>query len=124
MSKLFALLLMIFCHIADDYYLQGILANLKQKKWWEDNAPDELYKRDWIIALILHSFSWSFSIMFPIALYLCFEVGLVFLVVLLVNTAIHAIIDHLKANLFKINLITDQSIHVFQIFVTAAIFLL
>ena len=124
MSKLFALLLMIFCHVVDDYYLQGILANLKQKKWWKDNAPDKLYKRDWIVALIFHSFSWSFSIMLPIALYLRFEVGLVFLVVLLVNTAIHAIIDHLKANLFKINLITDQSIHILQIFVTTAIFLL
>lgn len=124
MSKLFVLLLMIFCHIVDDYYLQGILANLKQKKWWKNNAPDKLYKFDWIVALILHSFSWSFLIMLPVALYLRFDVGLVFLMVLSVNTAIHAIVDHLKANLFIINLITDQSIHIFQIFVTAAIFIL
>lgn len=32
MSKIFILALMIFCHIVDDYYLQGILAQMKQKK--------------------------------------------------------------------------------------------
>ena len=31
---------MIFCHIIDDYYLQGWLASAKQKIWWEKNAPD------------------------------------------------------------------------------------
>lgn len=121
---MFIVLLMIFLHIVDDYHLQGILANMKQKKWWEDNAPSKQYKHDWIIALILHSFSWSFSIMLPIALYLRFKVGLAFLVVLLVNTTIHAIVDDLKANRFKLNLTADQSIHLLQIFITAAIFLL
>lgn len=29
------LLLMIFAHIIDDYYLQGILAHMKQKVWWD-----------------------------------------------------------------------------------------
>ena len=40
---------MIFCHIVDDYYLQGWLASAKQKSWWETNAPDELYKNDYKI---------------------------------------------------------------------------
>lgn len=39
MNSIFLLLLMIFCHIVDDYYLQGWLASAKQKKWWEENAP-------------------------------------------------------------------------------------
>ena len=25
--------IMIFCHVVDDYYLQGWLASAKQKKW-------------------------------------------------------------------------------------------
>ena len=44
MDEMFALLLMIFCHIVDDYYLQGWLALAKQKKYWQENAPDKLYK--------------------------------------------------------------------------------
>ena len=39
---------MIFCHIVDDYYLQGKLASMKQKSWWEKNAPDRLYKYDYL----------------------------------------------------------------------------
>ena len=34
MSKIFILLFMIMMHIVDDYYLQGILASMKQKSWW------------------------------------------------------------------------------------------
>lgn len=34
----FVLLAMVFCHIVDDYYLQGWLASAKQRKWWEENA--------------------------------------------------------------------------------------
>ena len=32
MNNIFLLILMIFCHIVDDYYLQGWLASAKQKK--------------------------------------------------------------------------------------------
>ena len=45
-NKIFILLLMIFLHIVDDYYLQGWLASAKQKSYWEQNAPDKLYKYD------------------------------------------------------------------------------
>ena len=30
-AKLFVLLVMLFAHIVDDYYLQGVLASMKQK---------------------------------------------------------------------------------------------
>lgn len=123
MSILFVVLLMIFLHIVDDYYLQGILANLKQKIWWEHNVPDPLYKYDWIMALIMHGISWSFSIMFPIALYNGFDIGIPFLLVFVINTIVHAAIDNLKANRLKINLIVDQSAHIIQIFITAVLFL-
>ena len=45
--KVLVLFAMLFCHIVDDYYLQGILASMKQKSWWEANAPVPLYKNDY-----------------------------------------------------------------------------
>ena len=60
--KILILFAMIFCHIVDDYYLQGWLASAKQKEWWKANAPDSLYSLDYIWALIMHSFSWAFMI--------------------------------------------------------------
>ena len=123
MSKIFVVMLMLFCHIIDDYYLQGILANMKQKKWWEENAPKSMYKHDYIVALLMHSMSWSFMIMLPIAIYNGFNVGVAFVIAFVVNIIVHAITDHTKANLFKINLIQDQTIHIVQIAVTAIVFL-
>jgi hypothetical protein len=43
MDKFILLTSMFFCHIIDDFYLQGILAQLKQHKFWEENAPQKLY---------------------------------------------------------------------------------
>lgn len=115
---IFILLAMIFCHIVDDYYLQGILAKLKQKDWWEKHAPDCLYKYDYIIGLVMHAASWAFMIMLPIAIYLSFAVGWVFVLVFVANLIIHAVVDDLKANKKAINLIQDQMLHVSQIIIT------
>ena len=124
MNGLFVLLSMMFCHIVDDYYLQGKLALFKQKSWWEKNAPDEMYKHDYIVALMMHSFSWAFMIMLPVAVSQSFDIGTGFAAMFVVNTAVHAIVDHLKANKRKINLVTDQSIHISQIIVTFLICML
>lgn len=123
MNRLFIILLMIFLHIVDDYYLQGWLASAKQKEWWQKNAPQPLYKHDYIWALLMHSFSWSFMIMLPIAYINGFNVDAVFLVVLVLNMVIHAITDTMKANLKTINLIKDQLVHIMQILITVAIFM-
>lgn len=122
MNNLFIILTMIFCHIVDDYYLQGWLASAKQKKWWQENAPQKLYKYDYIAALIMHSMSWSFMIMLPIAMSMLFNIPTMFLIVFICNAIIHGIVDNLKANKLKINLIADQSIHLLQIAITAVIF--
>ena len=107
---------MIFAHIVDDYYLQGILASLKQKTWWENQKSYKpMYKYDYIVALIMHAFSWSFMISLPI-LYLGFTKWIA--VAIILNTIIHGIVDDLKANKGKINLIVDQSIHIIQIVIT------
>ena len=118
MNSIFLLLLMVFCHIVDDYYLQGWLASAKQKKWWEDNAPQTLYKYDYLWALLMHSFSWSFMIMLPIFIASTFIVTGTMLSLFLWNVVIHAFTDNLKANEFKINLWHDQLIHMCQIGVT------
>ena len=119
------LILMFFAHIVDDYYLQGWLASAKQKKWWEKSAPDKLYKFDYIMALFCHSLSWSIMIFLPILIYsLINNVNLNwFYLAIPINLVIHAIVDDLKANKFKINLIVDQSIHFIQIIITWITFL-
>lgn len=121
MNNVFIILAMIFCHIVDDYYLQGCLASMKQKKWWQENAPQKLYKYDYIVALIMHSMSWSFMIMLPIAISMNFNVSTLFAIIFVGNTIIHAVVDDLKANKIKINLIVDQSIHILQIIITYVI---
>lgn len=126
MYKILLLFGMLFCHVVDDYYLQGWLALAKQKEWWEKNAPNPLYKYDYIMALFMHSFSWTFSIMLIptyctlTSLYvknMDIAVGQI-LIVFVFNLVIHMITDNKKANLKKINLIQDQLIHMYQLFVT------
>lgn len=122
--KFFVILLfMIFCHIVDDYYLQGRLANLKQKSFWEKNAPDKMYKHDYIVALLMHSMSWAFMIMLPLLIYFKLNPPMIFPVLWVVNTTIHFIVDNMKANKKWINLIQDQTCHLIQIVVTLLIVL-
>ena len=120
----FMILAMIFAHIVDDWVLQGKLANFKQRSWWLEVAPDDLYKHDYIMAMAIHSMSWSFMIHLPLAwIWFGFDVNLAFVISFAINAAIHGYVDHLKANCHKINLVTDQLIHLAQILVTAAFFL-
>jgi hypothetical protein len=121
-SILFVFILMIFGHIVDDYYLQGWLASAKQKQWWKDNAPDKLYRFDYIWALVMHSFSWSFMIMLPCVIALDFNVGVCYVFFLVLNTLLHALIDNAKANLKVINLWVDQLCHMVQIIGTFCLF--
>lgn len=120
MSKMFILLAMVFCHILDDYCLQtnGPLATMKQKKWWEENHPQKLYRYDYLVALLMHSLSWAFMIMLPVAFYMSWDVNTNFIILFVLNTVCHALIDNAKANWLLINLIADQSVHMAQILVT------
>ena len=126
MSKLLILLIMIFMHIVDDYYLQGWLASAKQKSWWEQNAPDELYRNDYLMALFMHGFSWAFMVMFVPSVYMIMNtpldrinlISLFIIILFAINLILHAIIDNSKANLKHINLVQDQLMHLSQIVVT------
>ena len=119
MSYIFVFLFMVFCHIIDDYNLQGWLASAKQKSYWENDEYTRFrmwkYKNDYIMALFIHSLSWAFMIMLPIAITESFNVGWLFLLVFLINTAMHMFIDNEKANNKTINLVTDQLLHLVQI---------
>lgn len=124
MVEILIILSMLFMHIVDDYYLQGILASMKQKTWWQkQESYNDFYKYDYIVALIMHSFSWAFMVMVPIALVMSFSASIWFAITMLANTVVHCVVDDLKANKKKINLVHDQSIHVVQIVITFVLFL-
>lgn len=125
MSIWFILAAMIFLHIIDDYVLQApCLCDLKQKSFWEKNAPQKMYKNDYLCALLMHSLSWSFMIMLPIAIALKFNVDINFFLMFIINAVFHAGIDDLKANKFRINLWQDQLTHIGQIVVTLVLYIL
>lgn len=112
------LILMLLGHLVADYTLQGWLADGKQKSWWKKvcggETPDK-YKYDYIAALVCHALYWSIFICAP------FYASSWFLCAVMGNTIIHAIVDDLKANRMKINLIQDQLLHLIQILITFGI---
>jgi hypothetical protein len=123
MNLAFVFLWMIFFHVIADYNLQGWLASAKQKSYWEANAPDKLYKYDYICALIMHSIGWTFMVMLPIAYILGFAITKMFVIVFMFNVAFHAIVDDQKANRKFINLWYDQLFHMIQIALTFVLFI-
>lgn len=120
------LILTFLCHVLDDFVLQPIcLSKLKQKSWWVDQCKTkeqlEKYGNDYIVGLLIHGFSWSGTILLPYLFLVPAPEGN-FLVGLFVgNGLLHALIDHLKANLHWLNLVEDQFIHLLQILLTWAI---
>ena len=119
-EKIFILIAMIFCHIIDDYRLQGILASMKQHNWWRRQEDyNDKYKHDYIMALFMHSFSWAFMIMI-VPVLLAETLHGWYLIIFIFNTLMHMLVDDMKANRKMINLVQDQCIHIFQIVMTWA----
>lgn len=116
-------LVMAFLHIIADYLVQNdFMANYKQKKNWEEYIKEnDTYKYDYVVVLLVHGFSWAFITFFPI---LIIHSVWLFTIAVIVHTLIHAWIDNLKCNKFKINLILDQLYHLNQIFWTATIMII
>ena len=109
---------MILAHIVDDFYLQGNLAKMKQKVWWEKLFEyKSLYKNDYKMALLIHSMSWSIMILMPVML-LYNPQGIILFAIFVINTLIHYWIDNEKANKLRINLMVDQTMHLLQIIIT------
>lgn len=108
------LLSMIFAHIFADFVFQNnFMATYKQKINWVEyvSASNGLYKHDYIVVLFVHSFSWAFITYLPLLYYECY---LYYAILVILQTPIHAYIDHIKCNLLKINLVTDQALHLVQ----------
>lgn len=112
------LVLMFLGHLVSDYTLQGWLADGKQMSWWKKVCGGEIpdkYKNDYKAALWCHALYWSIFICAP------FHASPLFLCAVALNTIVHAVVDDLKANKMKINLIQDQLLHLAQILLTFAV---
>ena len=72
----------------------------------------------YLIALVAHGFSWTFMVMLPIAIAYQLSPPRFFYLFFAMNLVIHVLIDHMKANLRKISLTTDQTLHIAQILAT------
>ena len=111
------LTMMAFCHVIEDFHIQGILADLKQRMWWKNNVTEKAfghrYDNDYLAALLIHGFEWSFIVHIPLMYFVGFNT--VVLASLCCNALLHAFIDDLKCNRLRINLIQDQLLHIVQI---------
>jgi len=120
--KIIALTLVL--HFMSDFNLQigAKLHDMKQRAWWKaqleklDKTDARRYRHDWLCALVIHSFVWS-AITFAPILWMT-ESGLLIVLCLLVNTGLHAYIDHAKANELALSLVEDQLLHIAQIGMT------
>lgn len=115
---IFLILSMIFLHVIADYKIQdNFISTYKQKKNWEEYIKkDKQYRYDYIVVLLVHSFSWSIITFLPLLLEL--KSMIVFSIIILINTIFHSIVDDLKTNKFTLNLIEDQFCYLGQIVIT------
>lgn len=118
-------LIMLALHIFTDFNLQGWLSQSKQKDYWLNIFPNmadkkdksNMYRNDYKCCLLVHSLFWTFMIMLPA--FICSTTRIsILIVVYIINTILHYIIDDLKANEKTINLIDDQIVHVIQLLFT------
>ena len=113
---------MLLLHLFADFTMQGWFANGKQKSWWLEMC-EKLgfsfgpYKYDYICALIGHAVYWTLITFSPIIFFADWPSVCSLGLFVAVQAFIHADIDDLKANRFKINLIADQLLHIVQIIV-------
>lgn len=122
MNKLYVivLILMLLAHFFADFHLQGILADMKQEQWWKrQDGYNSKYKYDYVAALAIHSAEWTLWVMIPLFLLPHLDLG-IFLLLAVLNMAVHSLTDNSKANYKDINLIQDQIIHLAQIAFTYA----
>lgn len=128
-------------HVLSDFPLQTVgkpsLADLKQKAWWDElldkgvadarygsdtarraarSRLERKYGRDHKAALWCHSLVWSALTFLPF----CTTPG--WSAIVAANAWIHYIVDDLKANQLRINLLEDQTIHLLQIVLTLGAF--
>ena len=122
MNKLYVivLILMLLAHFFADFHLQDILADMKQEQWWKrQEGYNSKNKYDYLAALAIHSAEWTLWMMIPLLLLPHLDLG-IFLLLAVLNIAVHSLTDNSKANYRDINLVQDQVIHLAQIVFTYA----
>lgn len=103
-------------HFIAEYTLQGRLANLKQKRWWEEQIrlskvklPDvNLYRHDYKVGLACHAFYWSLVVCLPLLL----NGGPAYAFMAFFQGVVHYYVDYRKANDLTLSLLGDQLYHV------------
>lgn len=87
-----------------------------------------MYKKDYLMALGEHAFSWTFMVMLIPSIYILVnhvsEMDGIYFVAFCVNWATHFLVDDFKANQRMINLVQDQLIHIGQVIATWSFFIL
>lgn len=123
MNALHLFVLVMLLHFFADFNLQigATLHQMKQRSWWVDQCSKlklgfTPYRNDWIVALLIHSMVWSMLSYLPLVLNT--QNGWLISGIVVGNTIVHAVIDHLKANRRCINLVVDQILHLVQISIT------
>ena len=128
--KIFILFLMLLMHYIEDFHLQGCLANLKQKKWWQEQISNNdmsshyalehsIYKNDYKMSLFAHSIENALLVMLPMIIDMlisefthCMQnTWILFTPSTILICVSHYLIDDSKANKMKINLVQDQLYH-------------
>lgn len=119
-NALFILASMFFMHVVADFNLQGIMASMKQKTWWQkqEGYDEEDNGNDYKFPLFWHSLRWSFCIMLPLFIANGLKINLVGLIFFCLNIWWHYKTDDAKANKYFLNLVDDQIIHILQIVAT------
>lgn len=113
--------LILLGHMFADYTLQGCLANLKQKAWWDkqlENVPNKgKYRNDYRAGLVCHSLYWSLIVCLPLLM----AGGNWYLANAAVHGLAHYVVDDMKANKLAINLVQDQLLHMAQLLAVWAV---
>ena len=129
--NVFVLFIMLFMHTIADFVLQiPCLSDLKQIKKWNEftndmfgkNVEETMYRNDYAVALLMHSFMWAFMVF--VSLLLIGQNYWLLILIIVVNSIIHLLIDNIKANFYLISLCKDQGWHINQILISYIIYLL
>lgn len=113
---------MFIAHLIVEFVFQPLcLGKYKEKDWWktqyENGEVPDLYKYDYMMGLLQHSITWSCFQVLPWLL-LSDTGHKLTLAFFIFNMVGHYLIDDLKANKKKINLVEEQSLNLIQILTT------
>ncbi len=99
---LILLSIMLFMHIIAEYFPLNTLKKLCDKIWWTANYPNKLSQNEWYIAIFIYSYFWAFMIQIPVLYQLWGIITVKFVLILICNTIIRAVVKNFEINTEKI----------------------